>query len=57
VRTQNGNVANGRRGAFMLSHEVAVPLADLVGGHYALALRAAPQDGGQLLYCGVLRQA
>ena len=57
VETPNGNMANTRRGAFTLSHEVEAPLSQLLDGRYALALRASPQDGGALLYCGELRRA
>ena len=57
VETPNGNLANSRRGAFTLSHELDVPLSQLLGGRYALALRASPQDGGALLYCGDVARA
>ena len=57
VRTPRGDLARGRRGTFTLSHAVPLPLDELAGGRFALALRAAPQDGGELLYCGQLRQA
>ena len=57
VETQNGNMAQSRRGAFTLSHELDVPLPQLLAGRYALALRSSPQDGGALLYCGELSAA
>ena len=57
VRTPRGDLAMGRRGAFTLSHAVPLPMAELAGGRFALALRSAPQDGGDLLYCGELRPA
>lgn len=53
VRTPRGDFAQGRRGAFTLSHSVPLQLAEL--GRYALALRSSPADGGGLLYCGELR--
>ena len=56
VRTANGDIAQSRRGPFTLSHHVDLPLAALAGGRYALALRAAPADGGELLYCGDLQR-
>ncbi|MBC5784951.1 hypothetical protein H8N03_18535 [Ramlibacter sp. USB13] len=55
VRTANGDIAQSRRGAFMLSHAVPLPLAELADGRYALVLRSSPADGGGLLYCGELR--
>jgi len=57
VRTTRGAVAVGRRGDFTLSHRAPVPLSELVDGRFVLALRAAPADGGGLLYCGDLRRA
>jgi hypothetical protein len=57
VRTPRGDLAQTRRGAFTLSHNIALPLAELVDGRFVLALRAAPQDGHALLYCGELRGA
>lgn len=57
VRTPRGDIARGRRGEFMLSHSVPLPLEELAGGRYALALRSSPTDGGGLLYCGELRGA
>ena len=57
VRTVNGEIASSRRGAFTLSHAVELPLAELATGRYALALRAAPADGGELLYCANLQRA
>ena len=55
VRTPRGDLATGRRGPFTLSHTVPLQLAELTGGRYALALRSAPTDGGELLYCGDLQ--
>ena len=57
VRNERGDIARGRRGAFNLSHSVPLPLSELAGGRYALALRSAPADGGAMLYCGDLRGA
>jgi hypothetical protein len=57
VHTATGEVAQTRRGAFTLSHRVDLPLATVAGGRYALALHAAPADGGELLYCGDLRRS
>ena len=57
VRSTRGELAQGRRGAFTLSHKVPLPIAELAGGRYALALHSAPADGGGLLYCGELRRA
>jgi hypothetical protein len=55
VQGVRGNIAAGRRGAFTLSHLVPLPLPELASGRFALALRSAPADGGELLYCGDLR--
>ncbi|NML45069.1 hypothetical protein HHL11_15025 [Ramlibacter sp. G-1-2-2] len=52
VRTPQGNLAASRRGAFTLSQLAPLPLDELAGGRFALALRASPADGGGLLYCG-----
>jgi hypothetical protein len=57
VRTAEGNVAGSRRGPFTLSHRIDLPLDALVNGRYVLALRAAPADGGELLYCANLKRA
>lgn len=55
VRTARGHLASTRRGDFRLSHQVPMTLGELASGRYALALRAAPADGGEVLYCGELR--
>ena len=57
VRTSRGDLATGRRGDFTLSHLAPLPLDQLTDGRFALALRAAPADGGGLLYCGELKRA
>lgn len=57
VHTAHGQLASSRRGDFRLSHSVPMTLGELAGGRYALALRAAPADGGEVLYCGELRGA
>jgi hypothetical protein len=55
VRTAPGHLASTRRGDFRLSHHVPMTVGELASGRYALALRAAPADGGDVLYCGELR--
>jgi len=50
-----GSVAAGK-GPFMLSHLVAATLDELVQGGRALVLRAAPADGGEVIFCGELRR-
>ena len=55
VHTAHGQLASSRRGDFRLSHQVPMTLGELASGRYVLALRAAPADGGDVLYCGDLR--
>jgi hypothetical protein len=50
-----GSVTTGK-GPFTLSHLVAAPLDDLLQGGRALVLRAAPADGGEVIFCGELRR-
>jgi hypothetical protein len=45
-------VAGASRAMLQLSHTVAAPIDALRGGRYAIALRTAPADGDQLLFCG-----
>jgi len=49
-----GTAPSGSRGP-SLSRVAALPMEELLNGRFALALRSAPFDGDQLLYCGELR--
>jgi hypothetical protein len=55
VRRDTGGLAVGPRGSMRLSHQAPLPIDELASGRFALALRSAPADGNQLLYCGDLR--
>ena len=55
VRRDTGSLAFGPRGSMRLSHEAPLPIDELASGRFALALRSAPADGNNLLYCGDLR--
>jgi hypothetical protein len=39
-----------------LVHTAPVPIDQLLTGRFSLALRSAPADGDQVLYCGELRK-
>jgi hypothetical protein len=45
----------GRRGP-SLGQTARMPMDELLSGRYALALRSAPADGNELIYCGDLRR-
>ena len=52
----SGQRSYSRRGPFTLSHIAPVPVDQLLSGRYALALRTAPADGDQVIYCADLHK-
>jgi hypothetical protein len=52
----SGQRSYSPRGPFTLSHIAPVPVDQLLSGRYALALRTAPADGDQVIYCADLRE-
>ena len=40
-----------------LAHMSPVPMNELLSGRYSIALRSAPEDGGQVIFCGELPRA
>ena len=52
----SGQRSYSRRGPFTLSHIAPVPVDQLLSGLYALALRTAPADGDQVIYCADLHK-
>jgi len=52
----SSSAGNGRP-PFTLSLTAPVPMEQLLGGRYALALRNAPADGNWLIYCAELRRS
>jgi hypothetical protein len=47
----------GSIGPFKLAHTTPVPMDELLSGRFSIALRSAPQDGDQVIYCGEVRRA
>src|SRR4030095_935236 len=40
-----------------LAHTSPLPMNELLSGRFSIALRSAPEDGGQVIFCGELRRA
>ena len=49
--------AGGLVGPFDLAHPMPLPMNDLLSGRFSIALRSAPADGNQVIFCGGLRRA
>jgi len=44
-------------GPFNLVHTTPLPMSDLLSGRFSIALRSAPADGDQVIFCGEVRRA
>ena len=44
-------------GPFKLAHTTPLPMNELLSGRFSIALRSAPADGDQVIYCGEVRRA
>jgi hypothetical protein len=47
----------GWAGPFNLAQTTPLPMNELLSGRFSIVLRAAPADGGQVIYCGEMRRA
>jgi hypothetical protein len=47
----------GVGGAFNLAHTTPLSMNELLSGRFSIALRSAPADGNQVIYCGEVRRA
>jgi hypothetical protein len=47
----------GWAGPFKLAHTTPLPMNELLSGRFSIALRSAPADGNQVIYCGEVRRA
>jgi hypothetical protein len=46
----------GWAGPFKLAHMTPLPMNELLSGRFSIALRSAPQDGNQVIFCGEVRR-
>lgn len=52
-----GNRGLSPRGPYNLVHIAPLSMSELLSGRFSIALRSAPADGDQVIFCGELRRA
>jgi hypothetical protein len=56
-RVISTNRPGGWAGPFKLVHTMPLPMNELLSGRFSIALRSAPADGDQVIFCGEVRRA